>query len=101
MPDADLLTGENYPTSCLNSTPCVHSGRGSTETNKMIPDLDIYRSANLLVKQHGEDAPIHAAMRADAMLEAGDLDGYAVWRRILRAVEELGLKQPADIDQVH
>ena len=38
----------------------------------MIPDLDIYRSANLLVKQHGQDAPIHAAMRADAMLEAGD-----------------------------
>ncbi len=28
-------------------------------------------------------------MRADAMLEKGDLDGYAVWRRILRAVEEL------------
>ncbi len=28
-------------------------------------------------------------MRADAMLEAGDLDGYAVWKRILRAVEEL------------
>ncbi len=55
----------------------------------MIPDLDIYRSANLLVKQHGEDAPIHAAMQADAMLEAGGLDGYAVWKRILRAVEEL------------
>ncbi len=30
----------------------------------MIPDLDIYRTANVLVKQHGEDAPIHAAMRA-------------------------------------
>ncbi len=54
-----------------------------------IPNLDIYRSANLLVKQHGEDAPIHAAMRADALLEKGDLDGYAVWKRILRAVEEL------------
>jgi hypothetical protein len=27
----------------------------------MLPDLDIFRSANLLVKQHGEDAPIHAA----------------------------------------
>ncbi len=53
----------------------------------MIPDLDIYRSANLLVKQHGEDAPIRAAMRADAMLEAGDLDGYAVWKRILRVIE--------------
>ncbi len=35
----------------------------------MIPDLDIYRSANLLIKQHGQDAPIHAAMRADAMLD--------------------------------
>ncbi len=33
----------------------------------MIPDLDIYRTANILVKQHGEDAPIQAAMRADAM----------------------------------
>ncbi len=28
-------------------------------------------------------------MRADAMLEAGDMGGYAVWKRILRAVEEL------------
>ncbi len=51
----------------------------------MTPDLDIYRSANLLVKQHGEEAPIHAAMRADAMLEAGDWDGLAVWKRILLA----------------
>ncbi len=24
-----------------------------------------------------------------AMLDKGDLDGYAVWRRVLRAVEEL------------
>ncbi len=32
---------------------------------------------------------IQAAMRADAMLEAGDVDGYAVWKRILRAVDEL------------
>ncbi len=55
----------------------------------MTSDIDIFRSANILVKQHGEDAPIHAAMRADAMLEAGDLDGYAAWKRILRAVEEL------------
>ncbi len=55
----------------------------------MIPDLDIYRSTQALIKQHGPDAPIKAAMRADAMLEKGDLDGYAVWKRILRAVGEL------------
>ncbi len=59
-----------------------------------LPNRDIYRSANLLVKQHGEDAPVHAAMQADAMLEAGDLDGYAVWRRVLRAVGELQAPEP-------
>jgi len=63
--------------------------------------LDIYRSANLLVRQHGEDAPIHAAMRADAMLEAGDLDGYGVWKRILRAVEELQGAGPKPGEVVH
>ncbi len=62
----------------------------------MIPDLDIYRSAQVLIKRHGQDAPIHAAMRADELLEAGDLDGYAVWRRILRAVEELRRAEALD-----
>ncbi len=33
-------------------------------------------------------------MRADAMLEAGDLAGLAVWRRILRVVEELQGTEP-------
>ncbi len=32
------------------------------------------------------------------MLEVGDLDGYVVWRRILRAVEELLSKErPAGV----
>ena len=55
----------------------------------MISGLDIYRSAQALIKQHGQDAPIEAAMRADAMLASGDLEGQAVWKRILRAVREL------------
>ena len=67
----------------------------------MIPDLDIYRSANILVKRHGPDAPIHAAMRADAMLDKGDLDGVAVWKRILRAVEELQGTEPGPGVRVH
>ncbi len=62
----------------------------------MTSDIDIYRSANLLVKQHGADAPIHAAMRADEMLEAGDLGGYAVWKRIVKAVGELLPKERPD-----
>ena len=35
-------------------------------------------------------------MRADAMLEKGDLDGYAVWKRILQAVEELQRAEPGE-----
>ncbi len=62
----------------------------------MISDLDIYRSAQVLLKRHGPDAPIQAAMRADELLEAGDLDGYAVWKRIVKAVGELLSKERPD-----
>ena len=54
-----------------------------------VDDLDIYRAARLLIDQHGDEAPIHAAMRADELLDAGNLDGAAVWRRIAKAVREL------------
>jgi hypothetical protein len=55
----------------------------------VIPDLDIYRGAKLLVDQHGEGAQIRAAERADELLEAGDLEGAAIWRSILMAVAAL------------
>ncbi len=64
-------------------------------------EVDIWRSANVLVKQHGEDAPIQAAMRADAMLAKGDFDGYAVWKRIIQAVEELQAAAPAPGMEIH
>ena len=35
----------------------------------MISDLDVYRSAELLVDQHGAEAPVHAPMQADAMVD--------------------------------
>ena len=47
------------------------------------------------------DAPIEAAMRADEMLEKGDLGGYAVWKRILKAVGKLQRTQPAAGDRLH
>ncbi len=67
----------------------------------MIPDLGIYRSAQVLIKRHGQDAPIHAAMRADAMLNKGDLDGYGVWKRIVKAVEELLRAELTEGERVH
>jgi len=61
-----------------------------------VSDLDIYRSAKLLIEQYGEGALLHAANRTDEMLDKGDLDGRAVWSRIYEAVLELGRKAPAD-----
>ena len=55
----------------------------------MTDDIDMYRSAKLLVGRHGEDAPIHAAMRADELMDTGDMDGRAVWLRIKAAVEAM------------
>lgn len=38
--------------------------------------------------------PLQAAMQADALLEAGDMDGAAVWRKIVKAVEVLQATEP-------
>ncbi len=55
-----------------------------TSLASMTSDLDIYRTANVLVKHYGEDAALEAAQRADAMLEKGAIDGSgcgsAFWR---------------------
>ena len=55
----------------------------------MVPDIDIWRAANLLIREHKADAEIMAARRADEMLARGDLDGQLVWLRIKRAIGEL------------
>jgi len=52
-------------------------------------DPDIYRAAKLPIDQHGADAGLRAAERADQLLDAGDMIGAATWRRILAAIEEL------------
>jgi hypothetical protein len=56
--------------------------------------LDIWRSANELIKQHGEDAAVHAAMRAGGVLAKGDVEGSPAWKRIVRAINELLSREP-------
>ena len=43
----------------------VHSAVGVAKGEEMTSDLDIYRSAKLLIDRHGDDAVIEAAMMAD------------------------------------
>ncbi len=67
----------------------------------MASDIDIYRTANVLVKHYGEDATLEAAQRADAMLEKGSLDGQRVWKRVLAAVKEIQRKEPREGEAVN
>ena len=74
---------------------------GMAEEQKMTSDLDIYRSANELIKQFGDAADIEAAMRADELMDAGDVEGKAVWLRIVKAIEELLSEERPDDAEVH
>jgi hypothetical protein len=60
----------------------------------VISDLDIWRAANLLIRQHGCDAELEAARLADLMLDRGDDEGRLVWARIRRAIG--ALQAPGD-----
>ncbi len=66
-----------------------------------IDDIDIYRSAKLLTDEHGDEAAITATKRATKMVDAGDVDGYAVWKRILDAVKDLLTDEPPDDAIIH
>ncbi len=57
-------------------------------------DIDIFRSAKLLIDKHGGDAPVLAIKRATKMLDAGDVDGYAVWKRIVDAIKDTQRETP-------
>lgn len=67
----------------------------------MVSDIDIYRSANELIKQHGELATIEAAQMADEMLEKGDIEGQRAWIKILEAVKVMQRRKPVDDERVH
>ncbi len=67
----------------------------------MTSDLDIYRAANELIEQHGDAVDIEAVMRADPCLAAGDMEGEAVWIRIVKAIEELLSEERPDDAEVH
>ncbi len=66
-----------------------------------VPDIDMWRAADLLVKRHGKDAAIVAAQRADECLAAGDAEGQRIWKRILEAVLELLKDTPDEGERVN
>jgi len=64
--------------------------------NRFTDDADIWRAAQLMLDQYGDDAPLQGAQRADQLIEDGDAQGGAVWRQILGAIEELRRERRED-----
>jgi hypothetical protein len=60
----------------------------------VIPEIDIWRAANLMLKRYGERALEESATRADKLAADGDHNGAAIWRRITDAVTQLANKIP-------
>ena len=60
----------------------------------MTSNPHICRTAPLYIGQHSDDTTLHAAMRADEMLDKGALDGRAVWLRVIRAIKEMQDNEP-------
>ena len=48
----------------------------------VLSDWEIWACARQQIARHGEFAAEAAALRADALLEAGDLDGMNAWLAI-------------------
>jgi hypothetical protein len=57
-------------------------------------EVDIWRTAHVLMKQHGADAAFVAAKRADELFAKNDFVGAAVFHRIARAIQDLGRENP-------
>jgi hypothetical protein len=55
----------------------------------VIPEIDIWRVANLMLKRYGDEADIESAIRAEELADAGDWAGEAIWRRVMGAVRQL------------
>jgi hypothetical protein len=60
----------------------------------VIPEIDIWRAANLMLKRYGDKALEESATRADELAAAGDHDGADTWRRITGTVEQLANTVP-------
>ncbi len=67
----------------------------------MIPELDIWRAAQVMVKHYGDGAATEATKRADEFLDQGNLDGTRLWIRIMQTIEELQRDRPKDGEAVH
>ena len=67
----------------------------------MADQINIWRTARLMIELHNVDAEIRAAQRADELLDAGDVDGARVWKMVSRHIKELRGFPPGHSEKIH
>ena len=72
----------------INGGLTVHR-RSPDNLPGVIPEIDIWRVANLMLKRYGDEADIESAIRAEELADPGDWAGEAIWRRIIDASGQL------------
>ena len=55
----------------------------------MIPEIDIWRVAKLMLERYGDQAEAESAIRMQELAFNGDRAGAAIWRRIIDSIEQL------------
>jgi hypothetical protein len=80
------------------SKPCNYCvnrfSTASLQFTRVIPEIDIWRAANLMLKRYGEKAFDESSTRAHELAADGDDDGASTWRRITAAVVQLANNIP-------
>jgi hypothetical protein len=64
-------------------------------------DIGIWRAAEQMRKLYGDDAAIHAAMRADKLMDQGDVEGFDMWKRVVAALNDLDRHAPRSGEARH
>jgi hypothetical protein len=60
----------------------------------VIPEIDIWQVANLMLTRYGDEAVAEGVKRAEELADDGDLGGVAVWLRVIDAIRQLAVTTP-------
>ena len=56
-------------------------------------DRDLWRTVQLLIDRYGAHAALEAAVQAEEMLVAGQMEGAVEWREIVRAIASIRVNE--------
>ena len=97
LPGASPLEGATFRAPWSRPAPCCDGTATGAATDvsachtarPMMTEWELWACANHYIREHGEDAPIMAAMRADELLSGGDLVGSRTFQSIVRRINQL------------